>query len=146
MVTSMIGKLWLAENLPIQDGLYRADGPARTVRVDASAPGGLALFEPFDLEALLAADPEWVTCIDITVEKELPDGSGYLCCGEASHGSEGFFGRLDRNKNLVRVYLQGSNPFIEAVLDTTHATVTSSSEVSITVDLTSPEFGPAQSS
>jgi hypothetical protein len=99
-----------------------------------------------DLEALLAADPEWVTCIDITVEKELPDGSGYLCCGEASHGSEGFFGRLDRNKNLVRVYLQDSNPFIEAVLDTTHATVTSSSEVSITVDLTSPEFGPAQSS
>ena len=146
MVTNMIGKLWLAGNLPIRDGFYRADGAARAVRIDASAPGGLALLEPFDLEALLLADPERVTCIDITVEENCPTVRDACAAGKPPTGSEGFFGRLDRYKNLVWVvYLQDSNPFIEAVLDRTHATVTSSSDVSITVDLTSSEFGPARS-
>lgn len=140
-MTSAIERLWLAHNLPIRDGLYRADGSARGVRADSSALGHLVLLEPFDLEAFLLTSPEWLTSIDITIEEGLGDGSGYLCCGEGSHGSEGFFARLDLHKNLVWVvYLEDSNPFVEAVIDGPQATVKSTSGLCVTVSLASPQF------
>ena len=140
-VITVIKNLWLAENLPIRDGLYRAAGMSRTVRIDPTVPGGLVVLESFDLDAFLRADPEWLTAIDVLVRQTLPDGSGYLCGGEGSYGSEGFFGRLDRHQELVWVvYLQRSNPITEIAVDGEHATFTSSSGLSITVDLTSPEF------
>ncbi|SCG37568.1 hypothetical protein [Micromonospora zamorensis] len=142
-MNSTIARLWLADNLPIRDGLYRADGLTRAVRAGPSTPGGLALLEPFDLEAWLLANPEWHTTIITTIELPLPDGSGYLCCGEGSYGSEGFFARLDQLNMLVWVvYLEDSNPFVDAAIHGPHATVRSSSRLSVTVDLTSPEFGP----
>ncbi|WP_146228094.1 hypothetical protein [Micromonospora sp. S4605] len=142
-MTSTITRLWLADNLPIRGGLYRADGSTRAVRLDTSMPGGLALLQPFDLEAWLLANPEWQTCIITTIELPLPDGSGYLCCGEGSYGSEGFFARLDQNKTLVWVvYLEDSNPFVDAAIHGPHSTIRSSSGLSISVDLTSPDFRP----
>src|SRR5690242_20310035 len=132
----MINNLWPAGTLPAWDGLYRADGSARAVQVDPSVPGGLVLLGALDLNALLQAEPEWVTSFDITVERELPDGSGYLCCGEGSHGSDGFFARLDTGKNLVwAAYLENSNPFVEMLVRGPSATVTSISGRSITVNL-----------
>ncbi len=140
---ALIGRLWLAENLPIRDGLYRPDGSAREVCVDETAPGGLRLLEPFDLTAFLALDPEHTTSIIVTKEQELSDGSGYLCCGEGSYGSEGFFGRLDQHRELVWVvYLEEDNPFVQIDVAGTRAEFVSSSGVSVTVDLTSPDFGP----
>ena len=141
-MTSLIERLWLADNLPIQDGLYRADGAAYGVRVDASAEGGLKILAPFILEEFLSLHPDMVTSIDTTLEKPLPHGDGYLCCGEGSYGSEGFFGRLDQHRNLVWVvYLENYNPFIDASISNTSATFTSSTGVSITVNLGTSEFG-----
>jgi hypothetical protein len=142
-VTSLIETLWLADNLPIQDGLYRADGVAYGVQVDASVEGGLKILATLSLEQFLAHHSDMITSIDTTLEKPLPHGVGYLCCGEGSYGSEGFFGRLDQHRNLVWVvYLENSNPFVDASITNTNATFTSSSGVSITVNLGTPEFGP----
>jgi hypothetical protein len=144
-MTSVVTRLWQSGELPAWDGLYRRDGSARAARIDTAAPGGLLLLESFDVASRLQTeDPEWVTDIDVTREKEIPDRPGYLCCGETSYGSEGFFGRLDRERNLVwAVLLENANPFTEIDTDGIQATFTSTSGVSITVDLTSPEFGPA---
>jgi hypothetical protein len=140
-MTSSIERLWLADNLPIRDGLYRADGVAYGVQVDASVEGGLRILAPFILEEVLSRDPEWVTSIITTLEKRLPHGDGYLCCGEGSYGSEGFFGRLDQHKTLMWVvYLENSNPFVNVSVSDTRATFISSSDVSITVDLEASEF------
>ncbi|SCL21018.1 hypothetical protein GA0074692_1059 [Micromonospora pallida] len=129
-MTSVISRLWLAENLPIRDGLYRAAGTARDAWADPTAPGGLALGEPFGLTEFLVPDPEEVTTITVALERELSDGSGHLVCGEGSYGSEGFFGRLDRNRQLLWVvYLEDENPFVDAHVDGTRATFTSSSGV-----------------
>jgi hypothetical protein len=141
-VTSLIERLWLADNLPIQDGFYRADGTAYGVQVDASVAGGLKILAPFTLEDFLSRHPDMITSIDTTLEKSLPHGVGYLFCGEGSYGSEGFFGRLDQHRNLVWVvYLENYNPFVDASISDTSATFTSSTGVSITVNLGTPEFG-----
>jgi hypothetical protein len=141
-VTSLIERLWLADNLPIQDGLYRADGAAYGVQVDVSVEGGIKVLASFSLEEFLSRHPDMVTSIDTTLERPLPHGVGYLCCGEGSYGSEGFFGRLDQHRTLVWVvYLENSNPFVDASITNTSATFMSSAGVSITVDLGTPEFG-----
>ncbi|MEU7750303.1 hypothetical protein [Micromonospora sp. NPDC049171] len=139
-----ITRLWLAERLPIRDGLYRSDGSARDVRVDEMVSGGLALLESFNLEAFLEPDPEETTSIMVTGERELPDRAGYLCCGEGSYGSEGFFARLDQSRELMWVvYLENANPFVQINVAGTQAGFLSSSGVSVTVDLTGPDFGPS---
>lgn len=140
-VTSLIQRLWLADNLPIRDGLYRADGVSYGAQIDAAAKGGLSILAPFILKEFLSQDPEWLTSIITTLERQLPHGVGYLCCGEGSYGSEGFFGLLDQHKNLVWVvYLENSNPFVDVSVSDTAATFVSSSGVLITVDLEAPEF------
>ena len=100
-MTSLIEGLWLAENLPIQDGLYRADGAVYGVQLDASIEGGLKILAPFSLEEFLSCHPDMVTSIDTTLEIPLPHSLGYVCCGEGSYGSEGFFGRLDQHRKLI---------------------------------------------
>jgi hypothetical protein len=128
--------LWRDGRLPIEDGLFFADGQSFVVD---HAPPGLEVVEEFDLAELLAEDPDWVTSIDITREVPLPDG-GFVCAGEGSHGSEGFFARLDDVRELVWVcYLGESNPFSEIKLDGERVTVTSTSGVSVTVSLETPE-------
>lgn len=140
-MTSLIERLWLAENLPIKDGLYRSDGTVYGVQVDASAEGGLKILAPFSLEEFLSCHPDMVTSIDTTLEKPLPQGVGCVFCGEGSYGSEGFFGRLDQDRNLMWVvYLENSNPFVDVSISNTSATFTSSTHVSITVILGTPEF------
>ena len=109
--------------------------------MDASAEDALKILAPFSLEKFLARHPDMVTSIDVTLEKLLPPGVGYLCCGEGSYGSEGFFGQLDQHRNLVWVvYLEASNPFVGVSMSNTSATFMSSAGASITVDLRAPEF------
>lgn len=140
-MTTLIERLWQAENLPIQDGLYFADGSAYGVRLDSSVKGGLKILDPISVEDFMARDPDMVTSIDVTLRKPLPNNLGYVFCGEGSYGSEGFFGRLDQDANLVWVvYLEYSNPFIDASIKNAEVTFSSSSDVSVSVNLESPEF------
>lgn len=143
-MNSLIRRLWQADNLPVRDGLYRADGAAYHVQVDTSVEGNLKVLAPFSLEAFTSHYPDMITVIDTTLEKALPDGSGYLCCGEGSYGSEGFFGRIDQCRDLVWVvYLENSNPFISARIDGSSVAFTSSAGVTIKVNLGSPYLAGA---
>jgi hypothetical protein len=138
-----ITELWRAGEAPAWDGLFRADGSARAVEVDSAALSWFELGAPLNFETWLAENPETLTSIDIHPQglAEIPDGSGYVCCGDGSHGSEGFFARLDRDKNPVWVVSLGdSNPFVRATVEGSMATFTNNLGNSITVDLADPDF------
>ena len=89
-----IERLWQLGRLPIEDGVFFADGRSYAVAVVGSA---LRVLEELDL----TEDPDWLTAIDIT--HEAPTPTGFVCAGEGSHGSEGFFARLDAHKRLLWV-------------------------------------------
>lgn len=145
MASHRIVELWSADLMPGWDGLYRSDGSARVVDVGGGArPDWFDLGPAIDLDALLAEDPENVTAIDIYrgADIKIPDGSGYVCCGEGAHGSEGFFARLDAEPSLVWIVaVTDSNPFEEVAIDGSMATFTNTVGNAITVDLDSPDFG-----
>jgi hypothetical protein len=129
---SAIADLWREEQVPIEDGLFLADGTAYAVGV---VDGRLCVGAAMDLDAMLAADPDWVA--SIIINREVPIPGGLLCSGEGSYGSEGFFARLDTDRNLVWVvHFQYSNPFTEIDVHGAEATFTSTSGVSVTVNLT----------
>ncbi|MCW2873006.1 hypothetical protein [Actinacidiphila oryziradicis] len=134
-------ELWLAGEAPAWDGLYRADGSARAVEIDSPRLSWFDLGAPLDVYALLTEDPGYVIEFDVCAEAELPDGSGYVCCGDGSLGSNGFFARLDTGKNLVWVVsLFDSNPFERVTVEGSMATFTNNLGNSVTVDLASPDF------
>jgi hypothetical protein len=140
---STIERLWLSDNLPIVDGLFRGDGASWLVALDSREPDGLAVRQPFDLDARLAEDPEYVTSIDVTSRLVVHHGGRLisLCGGEGSHGSEGFVALLDESDRLVWViYLERFNPFKEAVVEGSRVVVTSTSEETFTVDLNRAEL------
>ncbi|MFC4030753.1 hypothetical protein ACFO3J_04640 [Streptomyces polygonati] len=138
---SRISELWFAGEAPGRDGLYRADGSARVVEIDGAKLSWFDLGIPLDLNALLAEVPDEVTEIDVSAEAELPDCSGYVCCGDGAHGSEGFFARLDRDRNLVwLVSLRDSNPFMKVAVDGSLATFTNNLGNSVVVDLAEADF------
>jgi hypothetical protein len=140
-MTSLIENLWLADNLPIKDALHRSNGLSRAARIDSAVPGGLVLGESFDLDSFMSRNPELTTSIDITKEVSIPDGSGFLFCGEGSYGSEGFFGALNRHRRLAWViYLEESNPFVEIAPEEGRARATSSSGAMILISLDNPDF------
>jgi hypothetical protein len=131
---SVISDLWRDGRLPIEDGVFFADGRSYAVDVVGSA---LQVVEPVDLAEILAEDPDWLTSIDITSETAAP--GGFVCAGEGSHGSEGFFARLTADKELVWVcYLSESNPFTKLTVIDHSLTAVSTSGVTITVDLDTP--------
>ncbi|MFJ1756581.1 hypothetical protein [Kitasatospora sp. NPDC088134] len=138
-----LARLWSREQLPIRDGLYTAAGGAFDVEVDPRAPGGLRVLDGFDVEEFLREDPEWITSLTTTAEVELPAGAGYLCCGEGSHGSEGFFARLSPDHDLLwAVYLEESNPFVDLTVTGDRAVIRSTADVTIVLDLRSESFRP----
>jgi hypothetical protein len=129
-----IQELWRDGRLPIEDGVFFADGRSYAVDVAGSA---LQVVEEVNLTEILAEDPDWLTSIDIT--RETPAPGGFVCAGEGSHGSEGFFARLDGDKNLIWVcYLSESNPFDKLTITDRRLTAVSTSGVAITVDLDAP--------
>jgi hypothetical protein len=136
---STIGTLWADETLPIRDGLYTAAGDSYAARLDPTKPGGVAITGKFDLDEFLASDPDNVTSIDMHWPVELPDDAGWVFKGEGSYGSEGFFGRLDKDKKLVWVmYFERSNPFVDITVSADVAIFTSSSDITVSVYLDRP--------
>lgn len=142
-VAATFAQLWEREELPIRDALYLADGRAFAVALDPRAPGGLRVSDAFDLDAVLAEDPEWVTSFVISKAVELGAGDGSVCCGEGSWGSEGIFARLSPDgKPVWAVYLERSNPFIDIDVRDQIARFHSSSGVNVDVALTGSDFVP----
>ncbi|WP_143657933.1 hypothetical protein [Embleya scabrispora] len=111
---SAIVELWKRQSLPIYDGLYYANGRSYDLAQDPSSPSGVTMGQAFDLDSLLRTAPDRVTSIDVTRVEQISEAEGYLCCGEGSYGSEGFFAKTDSAKQLLWVvYLENSNPFHE---------------------------------
>lgn len=145
MGTGRIAELWQTYQAPGWDGLYRRDGSAREAEVDGPGLAWLDLGARFDVDALLERDPENVSSVDPDPRTlvELPDGSGYVCGGASDVGSEGFFARLDRHRQLVwLVFLSDSNPFERTTVEGSLATFTNNLGNAITIDLDDPDFAP----
>lgn len=142
-VATTLAQLWEREELPIRDALYLADGRAFAVALDEQAPGGLRVNDAFDLDAVLAEDPEWVTSFVISKTVELGSGRGSVCCGEGSWGSEGIFARLSPDSEpMWAVYLQRSNPFVDVEIRDDAVRFESSSGAHVSVALTGADFVP----
>ncbi|HET9138762.1 hypothetical protein [Actinophytocola sp.] len=143
-MTTSIVQLWEDGATPAWDGIYWANGSARSVELVGEARlERLALGPPLDLEAMLSNDPDNLTHVDVVhgADVPIPDGSGYVCGGEGSHGSAGFFARLDRDRNLMWIVsLSCSNPFEAADVRDSHATFTNNLGYSLTIDLDDPDF------
>ncbi|WP_446215808.1 hypothetical protein [Micromonospora sp. IBHARD004] len=133
---SRIVDLWRQGSAPGVSGLYRVDGSAHIVRSDGPDLSFIRIGGAFDLDDLLSADPEEVAQIDESARVKLPDGSGFLCCGEGAHGSEGFFARLDPQENLIwMVFLRNGNPIIRIGIGGSRATFSNNLGRSISIDL-----------
>ncbi|WP_327674214.1 hypothetical protein [Kitasatospora sp. NBC_00458] len=132
--------LWQSGEVPVHSGLFRADGSGRDADSDDSYLTYFTLGEPFDADALLDDDPEWTTSADVYAEAELPDGAGHLLSGGGSHGSDGFFARLDADRNLVWVVHLFCNELVRIDVDWPRATFTNNCDNSLTIDLTAPDF------
>jgi hypothetical protein len=134
---SRVIDLWRQSEVPGWSGLYRANDAARAIDIDGAALTFFRVGEPFDVVDRLAADPDEVSYVYEIAEASLADGSGRVCCGEAAHGSEGFFARLDAEGELVWVvFLRDGNPFYEIAVDGTRVTFTNNLGRTVTVDLT----------
>ncbi|MFJ8434773.1 hypothetical protein ACIQ9P_26080 [Kitasatospora sp. NPDC094019] len=129
--------------MPAHRGLFRADGTGLEADCDDAELTGFALGGPLDLDALMADDPEWVTSADVFAEAALPDGSGRLVSGGGSHGSDGFFARIDTEGRLVWVVHLFCNELVAIAVDWPLATLTNNCDNTLTIDLTDPDFGPA---
>ena len=121
---SRIQKLWQDGTLPIEDSVHFTDGRSNAVEIAASALQSTGQVEP-------ATD--WLTAIHIT--RESPAPHGFVCAGNGSHGSEGFFARPDADRSLIWVrYLSESNPINKLTVLGHQLTVISTSGVTITVE------------
>jgi hypothetical protein len=136
---SAIERLWADYQLPELDGLHFSDGRSYEISLDADAASGMRFGGSFDLEEVLAEDPDWVTDIGRNRSVPLADG-GFLWGGEGvSHGSYGFCGRLHADHTLVWVlFFEDSNPFTDIRVSGNTAVFQSTSGISITVDIDDP--------
>lgn len=138
---SKIRDLWKSGRVPILSALYRYDDVAIYATIDNSVSGGLRFGQQVPLTDVLAANTDYLASLDITHERQLPHDEGFLVCGEGSYGSDGFFGLLDSSKELVWVvFLENSNPFVSIFVNSRLATFTSSSGITLRIDLNSSEF------
>ncbi|WP_079038743.1 hypothetical protein [Streptomyces sp. NBRC 110028] len=135
---SEIERLWGDFLLPIRDALHFPDGHSYDVTLAPETSRGLQILAPFDLNAMLASDPNWTSSVDGLNELDL-EGSGFLWAGEGSYGSEGFIARLTIDRTLVwAIFFEESNPFQEIRLSGTTATFTSTSGIDITLNIDDP--------
>jgi len=133
-VTTSIARLWARGQLPSEDAVFYADGRSFAVEV---VDGRLNATEEFDLEE--SVDPDEVSNTDVFAEVALPDGAGFLCCGDGDMGADGMFGRLDAARNLVwACFLTSGNPYVGIAVERNLATFTSTSGATVTVDVDRP--------
>ncbi|MFF5176039.1 hypothetical protein ACFY3U_25905 [Micromonospora sp. NPDC000089] len=134
-------ELWRQACVPGISGLYRADGSARHVEIDDASLCCFQVGSLFDLDTVLAVEPDNVSEIDESTRVDLPSGGGFLVCGEGAHGSEGFFARLDEREELVWVvFLRDGNPFRKIRLSGSDATFVNNLDRSITINLLDPLY------
>ncbi len=128
------------EQLPIRDALYIHDGRSYSASLDRRKSHGIEITGQFNLNDLLREDPDFLADIMTTRKVATSPQPGFLCCGEGSHGSDGFFARLDSNENLIWVaFFEDSNPFHQVSQHQEQATFTSTSGVTVTVHMDEPE-------
>ncbi|WP_328779974.1 hypothetical protein OHQ89_14440 [Streptomyces canus] len=134
---TVIERLWQEYELPAVDGLYFADGRAYEVSVSPTEPV-LRIDETLDVDQLLSEEPDLVARVDGLSIHELADGD-VLWAGEGSYGSDGFFGRVHSDRGLVwAVFLEEADPFRTIEVSGRKATFTSTSGLTITVDIDDP--------
>ncbi|MGV9250465.1 hypothetical protein [Streptomyces sp. NPDC003697] len=134
---TVIERLWQEYELPAVDGLYFADGRAYEVSVSPAEPA-LRIEKPMDVGQLLSEEPELVARVDGLSTHELADGD-VLWAGEGSYGSDGFFGRVHSDRSLVwAVFLEEVDPFTTIEVSGRKATFTSTSGVTVAVDIDDP--------
>ncbi|MBM9509157.1 hypothetical protein [Actinacidiphila acididurans] len=138
-----VAESWSARAVPI-DALLRADGTGQeAVWPGASGEERFDLGPALDLAELLADGTEYLMYLDRRPEgiAELPDGSGYVCCGGGDTRWDGFFARLDSEGNLVWVVTLGSShPFVRAEVEGSLACFTNDEGHFLLIDLTDPRF------
>jgi hypothetical protein len=135
-VTTLITRLWAKGQLPSEDAVFYADGRSFAVEV---VDGRLSVVEEFDLDESLAEDPDCVSNVSVLGEVELPDGAGFLCRGDGDMGADGFFCRLDAARDLVwACFLTSGNPYADITVAGSSATFTSTSGLTVTVDIDQP--------
>ncbi|MGW1180850.1 hypothetical protein ACWD7Y_25485 [Streptomyces drozdowiczii] len=136
---TVIERLWEEDyQLPIEDALHFADGRSYEVALISGAPARLAVLEPFDLDAMLAENPAWVSSVDGRAVADLGD-RGLLWGGEGSYGSEGFIVRLTTDRKLIwAIFFAESNPFTRIRVLGNVAIFYSSAEFELAVDIDDP--------
>ncbi|MET8703306.1 hypothetical protein ABZW10_31265 [Kitasatospora sp. NPDC004723] len=144
MRRAWVADLWQDGRMPVDCGLFCADGTGREADCDGAELTWFRLGDPIDMEALRTARPGWSASADVFAEVVLPDGSGRLLSGGGSHGSDGFFARLDARGDLLWLVHLLCNELVEITVDWPLATFTNNCDNSLTVDLSGPDFGPAR--
>ncbi|MBD0695521.1 hypothetical protein [Streptomyces sp. CBMA123] len=133
---NLVQELWARSEIADYDALFRADGTAREAFIDGPDTLVVELGEPFDVEA-----PEFGHEIEVRSEAELPDGRGFVCCGDGAMGDEGFLARLDADRRLVWVFAStGGNPFLRASADWPLAHFVNDWGRTLTIDLADPDY------
>lgn len=136
---NVILELWKHQKLPIKNGIYFRDEKSYIIKLKSSEDFHISGIYEFDLQTFYSSDPEWVTHIDITKEERLQQG-GYFCSGEGASGAEGFFARLNSERDLLWVvYLEESNPFCNFTFKSNIAIVESTSGLKIELDINDPK-------
>ncbi|WLQ34027.1 hypothetical protein P8A18_11495 [Streptomyces castrisilvae] len=134
-----IERLWAEDyQLPAEDGLYFADGRSYDVAITPGTPAGLTVLEPFDLDAMLAEDPSWVSSVDGRAVADLGD-RGLLWAGEGPMGADGFIARLTADRKLIwALFFSDSNPFDRIRVSGNVAAFHSTAEFELAVDIDDP--------
>ncbi|MER7845964.1 hypothetical protein ABTZ03_18660 [Kitasatospora sp. NPDC096077] len=132
---------WARGEVLAFDCLFRADGTAREAEFDGPEHLRLELGDPVDVAELAAEPPSGEPDLDLNSETELPDGRGYLQCGDGGLGHLGFIARLGPDRELVWLLTTSTgNPFLRATVEWPSAHFVNDWGSTLTLDLTDPEY------
>lgn len=140
-----VGELWRAGEMPLRDGLYRADDTAVELHVDgpgafhpdAGQPIPFRTGAAFDVA--LAIEEDDIEQVDTNFESPLPDGSGRMSGGGGGMGNIGYLARLDADGSLRWIAVMfHSNPFVGVCYEGTSAVFTNDWGNLLALDLASP--------
>ncbi|MGW0854040.1 hypothetical protein [Streptomyces sp. NPDC002690] len=138
-----ITDLWETYRAPYRNGLYRADDSVRAIEIDGPCLSEFRVGPSLDLDlsAVTAGRETTNLFFHRGCSFELPDRSGFICGGEGSLGADGFFARLDGDRNLVWVAsMENANPFERVEVQGWTARFFNNLDNSVVIDLRDPDF------